>query len=690
MTLPAISLSPFVPLPVLIAGALCVVALGGLCLWRLGWRSALLRLLAGLALVAVLADAQVAEVQQDRGAQRLLVIADDSASQRVGGRGDTTAALADAFAAPGRWPADIRVEALRLGDADPATLAGEVARAVAADPQAPLTAAVVLTDGLMPDMDRVLGAVPADVPVSAVVTGPEVTDATLEILDAPAFALVDDVAQVTLSADVTGPGARAGRPLTVAVDGPGGRVATHRVSPGARVQVSLPVDQTGVNDFVVSVTGPAEEISTANNARLLQIRGVRDRLRVLLMSGEPHAGERSWRNVLSADPNVDLVHFTILRSVEKDDGTPLEELSLIAFPIRELFEEALPSFDLVIFDRYSQQGLLPRTYMYIVSQYVRRGGATLFAVGPEYAGEDSLYASPLATVLPGVPTGRVATGSVVPGLTPTGVRHPVTAPLVDLQPWGPWLRRVAVETPTAGSALLADRIDMAGGPLLVLDRVGQGRTALLLSDTMWLWGKGIAGGGPQRELLRRTVHWLMQEPELEEERLEARLRDGVLEIARHTMSDGAARVTVTGFDPQRPEGRDAMRVELTPDADGVLRARVPVAGPGVYTVRTADATLTARAEDGTLAREIRRLSPSRTALESFVSPRGGCVLDVATAQSAPLVAGGSVGRGCTAFPAADRALSRIRAIGQRPAVPPWMQLALVCALLLLVWRQESR
>ena len=93
------------------------------------------------------------------------------------------------------------------------------------------------------------------------------------------------------------------------------------------------------------------------------IEGVRDRLRVLLVSGEPHPGERTWRNLLKADASVDLVHFTILRPPEKQDGTPTKELALIAFPTRELFVDKLDEFDLVIFDRYRRQTVLPAAYM---------------------------------------------------------------------------------------------------------------------------------------------------------------------------------------------------------------------------------------------------------------------------------------------------------------------------------------
>ncbi len=130
---------------------------------------------------------------------------------------------------------------------------------------------------------------------------------------------------------------------------------------------------------------------------------MRDKLRVLLVSGEPHAGERTWRNLLKSDASVDLVHFTILRPPEKQDGTPINELSLIAFPTRELFQQKIGEFQLIIFDRYARQGVLPIIYFDNITRYVRDGGAVLVAAGPDYASQTSLWRTPLDAILPAEP-----------------------------------------------------------------------------------------------------------------------------------------------------------------------------------------------------------------------------------------------------------------------------------------------
>ncbi len=286
------------------------------------------------------------------------------------------------------------------------------------------------------------------------------------------------------------------------------------------------------------------EVSTLNNRVAITINGVRDRLRVLLVSGEPHAGERTWRRLLKADPAVDLVHFTILRPPEKDDLTPLNELALIAFPTRELFQQKIGEFDLIILDRFQNRGILPPPYLRNIADYVRHGGALLMDVGPEFASPSSLDDTPLRDILPAHPlrgpdgelgNDGVVDGAFRPAVTALGTRHPVTEGLpgwhADASPsWGSWYRRIGASD-LHGSVLLSAEAGTTGvgtdaAPLLLLERVEQGRVALLLSDQIWLWSRGHQGGGPQAELLRRVAHWLMRQPALEEDALTARIVPG--------------------------------------------------------------------------------------------------------------------------------------------------------------------
>ncbi len=366
-------------------------------------------------------------------------------------------------------------------------------------------------------------------------------------------------------------------PLTIALDDKPPQTFTVPVGQDLSLPIRLP--HAGPNVLQFSVPAAKGEITDRNNSAVVQINGVRDRLRVLLVSGKPHAGERVWRNLLKSDPSVDLVHFTILRPPEKQDNTPVNQLSLIAFPTRELFVDKIDSFDLIIFDRYAMQGILPVSYIGNVVNYVKQGGTVLVAAGPEFAGVDSLARTPLAEILPVEPTSQVIVGGFRPQLTDLGRRHPVTEGLEKLAPkggWGRWFRLIEMK-------VLGGQVVMKGPgdrPLLVLDRVGDGRVAVLASDDAWLWSRGYEGGGPLTELLRRLAHWMLKEPDLEEENLTAVAQGGVLKIERRTIADKPpGPVVVTA-----PDGT-VKQVTLAPAGPGRYAADFPAKALGLYKLK---------------------------------------------------------------------------------------------------------
>ncbi|MDP1639533.1 MAG: hypothetical protein Q8L61_01260, partial [Hyphomicrobium sp.] len=352
---------------------------------------------------------------------------------------------------------------------------------------------------------------------------------------------------------------------------------------GAPVKIEMPFPHAGQNIVEVELDTAPGELTPANNRAVIAAEGVRENLRVLLVSGEPHAGERTWRNLLKSDAAVDLVHFTILRPPEKHDGTPINQLSLIAFPTRELFSEKINDFDLIIFDRYQHRGLLQLPYYDNIARYVEEhGGALLVAAGDDYAGSLSLFRTPLSPVLPAVPTGRVLSEPFKAKLTVEGRKHPVTQGLTGAGPangqptWGRWFRQVEVQ-PEHGRTLMDGA---ENEPLLVLDHKGKGRVALLTSDQAWLWARGYEGGGPHSDLLRRLSHWLMKEPDLEEERLIASARGLHVTLERRSMEDKVGPVTLSG------PGGETTQVTLEPAGNGLWRGAVDVKIPGLYKAQT--------------------------------------------------------------------------------------------------------
>ncbi|MFD1911564.1 hypothetical protein [Halodurantibacterium flavum] len=548
-------LDPLVPWPVIWALAAALGVMVAVALWRglPGWW---LRGLAALAVLAALGNPSLQSEDRTQLADIAIFVVDESASQDLSDRPaqleDAMSALTDRIGALENM--DLRVVRFGDGEGNTGTRAmTALNEALANEPRSRIAGAILLTDGQVHDLD-LAPEMPA--PFHVLLTGrADDWDRRLVVRNAPAFAILGEPVTLTLRVEDQGavPADVAGQAqLTISVDG--GAEQVFRVPVGEDLNLPVTLDRGGINILQFQVATEEAELTDRNNTAVVQINGVRDRLRVLLVSGEPHAGERVWRNLLKADAAVDLVHFTILRPPEKQDGVPVSELSLIAFPTRELFVEKIEEFDLIIFDRYRRRGILPAAYFDNIRDYVLRGGALLVAGGPEYGSADSIYRTGLADVLPGVPTGRVFEGGFHPEVTDTGARHPVTEGLVEFAgattaaedqgpPWGRWFRLVDVQP--EGQVVMAGP---DGRPLLLLDRAGEGRVATLASDHAWLWGRGYEGGGPQLELLRRLAHWMMKEPELEEEALIATAQGQQMTITRRTLNEGAPDVTVTAPD----------------------------------------------------------------------------------------------------------------------------------------------
>jgi uncharacterized membrane protein len=450
------------------------------------------------------------------------------------------------------------------------------------------------------------------------------------------------------------------------------------------------------------------EVSTTNNRAVVAINGVRDRLRVLLVSGQPHQGERTWRRLLKSDPAVDLVHFTILRPPEKDDLTPLNELALIAFPTRELFQQKIGEFDLIILDRFQNRGILPLPYIRNIANYVRQGGALLVSVGPEYAGPASLDDTPLQSILPAHPVrspdgdpvpDSVANGAFRPTVTALGRRHPVTDALPGLNDdtgvgeWGPWYRYVTAGD-VHGEVLMAAGADpSAASPLLVLDRVDKGRVALLLSDQIWLWSRGHDGGGPQAELLRRVAHWLLRQPALDEESLSARVTPAgagsSLTWTRTSTEEGAP----PPLSVVAPDGR-AVSVPLRPTAPGQSVATMPAAQPGVW--RATDGTHTAfAAVDLGNPAEFADMRASADPLSPIVRASAGSVHWLAAGGvPAPVpmllrVRAGEAVSGHDWIGLTRREAHVTTGVAEVPLLPDWLALLVILALIAVAWWREA-
>jgi hypothetical protein len=565
----SIAFSPAWPLPLLVGlGALALVVVA-LTLWRrpraAGWRA-----LAAALLLLGLLDPTLQREDRRPLKNVVAVVIDRSASNRIGNRErQTTEARAELEKRLGALD-NVEPHFVETPRDDPdnrgTQLFTALRSALSDTPPERVGGAIIVTDGIVHDVPASVAALGFHAPLHTLITGhPGERDRRIELVEAPRFGIVGKDQTITVRVLDSG---GSSEPATLTVRHDGQPLATIDAPIGQTLMIPAPVDHAGTNIFELEVTPIPGELTALNNKSVVAVEGVRDKLRVLLVSGEPHQGERMWRNLLKSDANVDLVHFTILRPPEKSaDGTPINELSLIAFPVADLFGRKIKDFDLIIFDRYSSQAILPRVYLDNIVKYVRDGGALLMAAGPEFETPEGLFLTP---------TGDDFEGPFRAEISPDGAKHPVTRGLAggDTSPpaWGQWFRRIGGEV--TGGVNVLQGSDKA--PLLVLSRAEKGRVALLLSDQLWLWARGYDGGGPHLDLLRRLAHWLMKEPELEEEALRARARGHELTVERQSLKSETPPVTVTG-----PDGQTRV-LQLTPAEPGLARATLGVDQDGLY------------------------------------------------------------------------------------------------------------
>lgn len=703
---------PLLAIELIIALALLAAAVIGFSLWR-RLKGAWYRAGAALALILWLLDPAAREEQREPLTDIAVMVVDESQSQTIGDRSEIASAAAAAIAAridalsPADGPLELRTVRVRGDGADGTELLSALAEAVADIPEDRLAGAVLITDGAVVDGDRPLqafsdraGAAP---PAHLLLTGRENEfDRRIVLENAPAFGLVGDPVLIRFRVEETGaaPAGLSAPGVSLHIDGVEIARATARI--GEVVEARVQVEHAGANVVELRAEAAPGELTTRNNAVAFSINGVRDRLRVLLVSGEPYAGERTWRNLLKSDPSVDLVHFTILRPPGKQSYAATNELALIPFPTRELFEVKLDEFELIVFDRYRRWGILEGRYIQNIANYVEKGGAVLVATGPAFAGLESIYRSALADVLPAEPTSDVFETAFRPDVTALGDRHPVTRGLPggavgDAAPsWGRWFRQVEVAA-LSGDVLMQGPSER---PLLILDRVGEGRVALLASDQAWLWARGYEGGGPQAELLRRLAHWMMKEPELEENALTAAPSPGGFVIERRSLEPGDKRITVTD-----PSGAETV-VDLAPAGPGLWRAEVETETLGLHRLTDAADSALGAAEDGRRAEPLEAVavvgppSPQEFAdpistdrhLKTLVRDTGGGVIRLA-ADGPPEIrrvreGRGADGDGWIGFP--RREAYRVAGATLTPLFPSWALFGLAALFAIAAWRAEGR
>lgn len=650
-----------------------------------------LRALAATLFILALLDPSLKEEDRDILPGVVAVVVDRSASQGLADRtAQMDAARAELETRIGRLRGlEARWIDVTSTGADGTELFSALERGLADVPSDRIAGALLITDGRVHDAPERAEQLGFKAPLHVLLTGSdEERDRRLVVHSSPRFGIVGEEQLITFRVEDLGPRDVSGpRRARVTISRDGEPISGMNVTLGDNVTMPVEITHGGRNIIEIEVEEAPEELTALNNRAVITVEGIRDNLRVLLVSGAPHAGERTWRNILKSDAAVDLVHFTILRPPEKQDGTPISQLSLIAFPTRELFSVKIHEFDLIIFDRYQSRGVLPVLYYDNIARYVDDGGAVLIAAGPEYADNSSIYRTPLAPVLPAAPTGTVIEQPYRAGVSTEGKRHPITRDLAegaeDPQ-WSRWFRLIDANV-ESGTTLMTGPEDR---PLLVVGREGDGRVALMLSDHAWLWARGFEGGGPYVPLLRRLAHWLMKETDLEEEALIAQSRGDDLVIERRTMADSAG--------PARIETPSGTETEITLDEiePGLWRGETPVTELGIYRVDQGDLRTLANVGPDN-PREFADVRSTGDVLAPIAEETGGGVFRVAQSDDAsvprilPMRSAATMhGSDWMGLEMTDASI--LRGVRAMPLLAGLLGLVLLLSALTTAWYREGR
>jgi hypothetical protein len=683
-----IAFTPLVPSLVLWIALAAVISIAALLLVARS-RGAALRILALALILLALANPSFTREEREPLSSVAAVVIDKSPSQNFGERTSETAKAREALVDSLKKINGLEVRLVEAGQADGETdgtrLFGALSSALSDVPVDRVAGAFLITDGRVHDIPANPTALGFQAPLHALITGrKDERDRRIAIAAAPRFGIVGQTQTITYRLDDQGV---SGQRARVVVRYDGEVISERTVLSGQTVNVDIEIKHAGSNIVEIEASALDKELTLVNNRAVVAIDGVRDKLRVLLVSGEPHSGERTWRNLLKSDASVDLVHFTILRPPEKQDGTPINELSLIAFPTRELFQQKINEFQLIIFDRYARQGVLPVAYFDNIARYVRSGGAVLVSAGPDYASSTSIWRTPLDTVLPAEPVG-VTEKPFYAQLSDIGKRHPVTRGLEgsNTEPphWSRFFRTVDTRNATTQPVMTgAD-----GKPLLLLSRFGEGRVALLLSDHIWLWARGYEGGGPHLDLLRRTSHWLMKQPDLDEEALHLQVRGRDLVVRRQTMADSVAPVTVTS-----PTGA-TRQLELTAGEPGTWTATLAADELGLW--QATDGTLKALINVGpTNPKEFSEVTSTTEMLMPLARATGGDARRVVDGSSIELprivgVRASGLFHGDGWMGVKIRDASVVRGVGVLPVFAGLIGLLLLLGAFAATWLREGR
>jgi len=558
MTLDQTTIAPIFPMWLIfllfVFGAASAILQFFLIRRRLGHSKALiisiLRLGAILFLISFALNPSLVVKKEHRTSPTVAILLDTSLSMGQPGQTGKASRLdeARAFLMEGQNPLlkslseKLEVKVYELGESLKAVEAGELARlkpdgakgdlnAAFQELRGKSTLAVLLSDGYLKwdggQSNLPLFTVPMGNPV-------EYKDLLIKAVKAPALAFRGR--EVVIDVKIKNYG-YAGLTLPVLLKD-GIRLLTAKnthiqASPGeVTTSLSFIPDEVGQKNLSISIPQQFGESLVANNSVNLSIKVVRDKIRVLMVSGNPSMNYRFMRMALKSDPSVDLLSFVILRTPSDILNVPTQELSLIPFPVETLFSKEIKNFDLLIFDNVSYSLYLSPHHLESIRDFVRDGGGFAAIGGPHLLNEVGYALTPIGEMLPIRSVGKEDYRRD----SPTGVRvsnagvvHPITRLSSDVTGDGsellsfwkdmPPLDGINMLEAKSSSAVLLETADRTPWPILTISNYGKGRVLALATDYSWKWYMGRVAMGKGNvaylKLIDRMVRWLTKDPGLD-------------------------------------------------------------------------------------------------------------------------------------------------------------------------------
>ncbi|MEP7121679.1 MAG: glutamine amidotransferase [Byssovorax sp.] len=305
----------------------------------------------------------------------------------------------------------------------------------------------------------------------------------------------------------------------------------HVVAGRATVELPMTIERAGARILEISIQAPEGDVIPENDRRYTTLDVIRDRVRVLHVAGRPTYDVRALRMWLKSDASVDVVAFFILRTPADHVEAASDELALIPFPVDELFNEHLPSFDAVVLQDFNAEPYGLTKHLPSLARYVEKGGGLIMVGGPDAFGPGHYGGTRLADVLPvELSADRREQGTDLAGFTPrftdAGRVAPVLAPLRALigddLPEMPGVDLVGDARPDATVLLEHPTRKTASGapmPVLALGEHGSGRTMALTVDgshrLLFSSFAASAAGRAHGAFWDAMLGWLMRDPRFE-------------------------------------------------------------------------------------------------------------------------------------------------------------------------------